>query len=336
MESFIAEPGVPLLTFGKAANGEVEVSQSRFFLNPKTAPENAGGQVWTIPVCFKTEGTKRDCELLTSKQGTLKVPNAPIFYADGGACGLLPLGIHACGLSGTAVARDELGRPERIGVVGDELALMRAGKSKAGDFLSLAASLKNDDSAAVTQNVISGIKTLWTRVAATNAERKELSAWVVSTYGPRLASLGEPKESETPEQQELRAELFGLVGGVGQDPKVIAESRPLAQAYLDRAGQSGSDAGARRRWVWRRRTAIRRSSICCRRRRRRRRIRMLASEALYELARFKDPELTRRALEYAASGKVRNQDAIRLFAIALQSPKRRTMRGSTSSTTGRR
>ena len=46
----------------------------------------------------------------------------------------------------------------------------------------------------------------------------------------------------------------------------------------------------------------------------------LASEALYELARFKDPALVRRALEYAASGKVRNQDAAHLFAIALQSP----------------
>jgi aminopeptidase N/puromycin-sensitive aminopeptidase len=46
----------------------------------------------------------------------------------------------------------------------------------------------------------------------------------------------------------------------------------------------------------------------------------LASQALYELARFKDPDLMRRALEYAASGKVRNQDAVRLFAIALQSP----------------
>ena len=47
---------------------------------------------------------------------------------------------------------------------------------------------------------------------------------------------------------------------------------------------------------------------------------ILASQALYDLAHFKDPELTRRALDYAASGKVRNQDATRLFSVALQSP----------------
>jgi aminopeptidase N/puromycin-sensitive aminopeptidase len=46
----------------------------------------------------------------------------------------------------------------------------------------------------------------------------------------------------------------------------------------------------------------------------------ISQTALYELARFKDPDLTRRALEYAASGKVRNQDSIALFATALQSP----------------
>jgi aminopeptidase N/puromycin-sensitive aminopeptidase len=46
----------------------------------------------------------------------------------------------------------------------------------------------------------------------------------------------------------------------------------------------------------------------------------IASGALHDLARFKNPELTRRTLEYATSGKVRNQDSITLFAIALQSP----------------
>jgi aminopeptidase N/puromycin-sensitive aminopeptidase len=196
---------------------------------------------------------------------------------------------------------------------------MRAGKSKAGDFLALAASLKNDDSAAVAANVIGGINTLWIRVAATEAERKELSAWVVSTYGPRLASLGEPKDGETPEQQELRAELFGLVGGVGQDPKIIAESRPLAEAYLTEPGKVNPTLGRQAVGVAAtngdaaffdllQKTAETSKDPT------------LASQALYELTRFKDPNLMRRGLEYAASGKVRNQDAVRLFAIALQSP----------------
>jgi aminopeptidase N len=319
MESFITEPGVPLLTFGNASNGEVQVTQSRFFLNSKAAPQNTGNQVWTVPVCFKIEGTRRECELLTGKQATLKVPSAPLFYADGGGAGYYRSDYapedHKALLSHVAT----LTGPERVNVVGDELALMRAGKSKAGNFLSLAASLKNDDSSAVMENVIGGIHTLWIRVASSQSERKELSNWVVSTYGSRLASLGEPKENDTPEQQELRAELFGLVGDIGEDPKVIAESKQIAETYLADPGKVNATLaeaavavaathGDAAFFDLLQKTAETSKDPG------------MASGALYDLARFKNPDLTRRALEYATSGKVRNQDSIILFAIALQSP----------------
>jgi aminopeptidase N/puromycin-sensitive aminopeptidase len=319
MASFIAEPGVPLLSFGKVANGEVPVSQSRFFLNPKNATEEAKTQVWTVPVCFKTEGTKRECELLTSKEGTLKVPNAAIFYADGGGAGYYRSAYTAEDYSALLSHVTTLTPVERVNVVGDELALMRAGKSKAGDFLSLAASLKNDDSAAVTEAVIGGVQTLWSRVAATEAERKQLSAWVTSTYGPRLASLGEPKDGETPDQQELRADLFGLVGGVGQDAKVIAESRQIAEQYLKEPGKVNATLGRQALGV----AAIHGDAAffdLVQKTAETSKDPILASQALYDLAHFKDPELVRRALDYAASGKVRNQDATRLFSVALQSP----------------
>ncbi|HEX6496659.1 MAG TPA: M1 family metallopeptidase [Acidobacteriaceae bacterium] len=319
MESFISEPGVPLLSFGNAANGQVEVTQSRFFLNPKAAPENTSEQAWTVPVCFKTEGTKRACDLLTSKQGTLKTPQAPLFYADGGGAGYYRSAYAPSDYQALLSHVTSLTGPERINVVGDELALMRAGKSKAGDFLSLAASLKNDDSAAVTQNVINGIQMLWTSVAATDAERKDLSAWVVSTYGSRLASLGEPRESDTPEQQQLRAELFGLLGGIGQDAKVIAESKQIAPAYLADPSKvnptlahaalavAATNGDAAFFDLLQKAAGTSKNPE-------------IASDALYDLARFKDPELTRRALEYATSGKVRNQDSTYLISIALRNP----------------
>jgi aminopeptidase N len=45
--------------------------------------------------------------------------------------------------------------------------------------------------------------------------------------------------------------------------------------------------------------------------------------ALYLLAQFTDPSLLERALTYAVSPKVRNQDSAILFAIALQVPENR-------------
>ena len=62
MDSFITEPGVPLLTFSSPKGGSTEVSQQRFFLDPETHADHP--QTWTVPVCFR-EGDMPKCELLT-------------------------------------------------------------------------------------------------------------------------------------------------------------------------------------------------------------------------------------------------------------------------------
>ncbi len=41
MESLVVQPGEPLLTFGSVHDGNVEVTQKRFFLNPKDAEDQA-------------------------------------------------------------------------------------------------------------------------------------------------------------------------------------------------------------------------------------------------------------------------------------------------------
>jgi aminopeptidase N/puromycin-sensitive aminopeptidase len=52
MESLVAQPGAPLLTFSEPVDGKVAVAQKRFFLSPSIVPDPA--QKWTLPVCFKT------------------------------------------------------------------------------------------------------------------------------------------------------------------------------------------------------------------------------------------------------------------------------------------
>ena len=63
MESLVAQPGVPILTFSAPADGKVTVAQKRFFLSPSIQPDPA--QKWTLPVCFKTGSERQDCQVLT-------------------------------------------------------------------------------------------------------------------------------------------------------------------------------------------------------------------------------------------------------------------------------
>src|ERR1017187_1437815 len=85
MESLVAQPGEPILTFGERTNGKVPVSQKRFFLSPGMQPDSA--QKWTLPVCFKKIGGGEDCQLLTPSDSVLKVPAGGLTFANAGGKG---------------------------------------------------------------------------------------------------------------------------------------------------------------------------------------------------------------------------------------------------------
>ena len=85
MESLVAQPGVPGLTFGEPQNGKVEISQQRFFLSPSDKGE--GPETWALPVCFKAAEGSSKCEVLSAKKQSLDVPEAPFLFANAGGKG---------------------------------------------------------------------------------------------------------------------------------------------------------------------------------------------------------------------------------------------------------
>jgi aminopeptidase N len=314
MESLVAQPGEPLITFGLPANGQVAVTQKRFFLSPSIVPDPA--QKWTLPVCFKT-ASGQDCQVLTPAETDLKAPAGSAF-ANAGGLGYYrsayPASVYAALVAQVETA---LTPSERISLIGDQWAQVRANKAAIGDYLDLAAAIKADPGAEVVDEAMYGIVAAYTQVAATELERDQLSAWIRSTYAPVYAKLGPPAESDSANTRELRAELFGLLGHRGQDPAILAQAREIAARYLADPGSVDATLGQ---------TAL---SVAAR----------PGDAALFDqlqkvyetstnpefqegalrlLAQFADPALVQRSLDYALSGKVRNQDALIQFAIAMQ------------------
>ncbi len=80
MEGFVAQPGVPGISFQTPQGDTVATTQQRFFLHPATEPEQA--QTWSIPVCFNAGQSKEHCDLLSSSQQTLHIPASPVFFPD--------------------------------------------------------------------------------------------------------------------------------------------------------------------------------------------------------------------------------------------------------------
>jgi aminopeptidase N len=320
MESLVAQPGEPLLTFGEPAHGKVSVEQKRFFLSPSIQPD--GKQKWTLPVCFK-KGEGQDCKVLTPDDSTLPAPKTGLFFANAGGKGYYrsayPPSIYA-----TLVANVETGLSptERMSLIGGEWVQVRANKATVGDDLNLIAAIKADPNAEVLTEALGDVGAVYERVAATPEEKAAFSAWIRSTFGPELAKLGPPAQDDSPNTRELRAQLFAVLGYYGKDPAVLAQASQIVEKYLtDPAsvdptlGQTAMAIAARNgdAALFNQLQKVAETSSNPE----------LQEGALRLLAQFEDPALVQHSLEYAASGKVRNQDAAIQFAIALDIDKTR-------------
>ena len=321
MNSFVSQPGEPLLTFERANNGKVTATQERFFLNPKDA--TGGDQSWVVPVCFKSAAAKSStCEVLVSAQQQLPIPSAPFFFADAAGKGYYRTAYDPSDYKKIfANVESGLKPTERITFVGNEFALMRAGQVSIGDYLDLASALKADPAPNVLTTIVNGLGTTYGRIAATAEERAELNSWIRKTYGPEYAKLGEPSAADSQDKRELRASMLQLLGGA-EDPTVIAQAKEITKKHFaDPSSVDPTLAGPAlfvaasygdaalfdelQKTFETSRDPIQQQS------------------ALRALSAFQDPSLLKRALDYAVSGKVRNQDSVFVFARAMGNEKTR-------------
>jgi aminopeptidase N/puromycin-sensitive aminopeptidase len=314
MESFVAQPGVPILNFS-APQGSVAVSQQRFFLSPSAKSEKP--QSWTVPVCMKANGGQKDCEVLSAAQQSLKTPQAPFFFANAAGKGYYrstyPADVYA-----KIVNNVETGLipEERITLLGDVWAQVRADKMAVGDYLNLAGAVKDDSSGDVINTALGAVATIDARIASTDEEHAALAAWVRKNFKPAYEKLGDPSESDTPEKKELRATLFAYLGTIGKDPDVIAQAKQIAEKYLADPASVEATFAQRATGIaavngdgafFDQLQKIFETSTNP----------QLQETALRLLAEFKDQSLEQRTLDYTVSGKVRNQDAAIQLAIML-------------------
>ena len=344
MQSLITQPGEPILHFGTPADGEVAVDQQRFFLNPEVKPDPR--EKWTLPVCFKTGGSSpageqaadgQACQVLTPETSKLKVPPGSTFDANARAKGYYrtayPEPVYRQ-LVGSA--ESALTPIERIGLVGDEWALVRSNRAKVGDYLNLVAALKSDPNAEVLASVAGtagarilssgagGLVTVDQSIAATQEQRARLAAWIRETFAPEYAQLGAPSPSDNANKRRLRAVLFELLGYFGHDPQVIAESKKIAEQYMQNPGQVDPTLAQTAMAI-----AVRNGNAAMFDKLMRIYETSTNPEfqigALRLLAAFQNPALEKRALAFAVSGKVKNQDAAIQLAIALEIPAEREL-----------
>ena len=316
MDSFVSQPGEPILTFGSAQGSSVSVAQQRFFLNAKNKAE--GTEAWTIPVCFKASGKSR-CEVLSAAQQDVTVPAAPLFFANADGKGYYRSSYPEDAYSKLVThVESDLSPEERLSLLGDTWALMLAGKTTVAAYLDLATAVSKDPSPEVIGSVRADLNVIDNQIASTPEERQQLSAWVRSHFAQSYKKLGSPQANDTPSMRELRVELLLLDAGLGKDPEGISEAKAATEHSLAvptsvEATLAGTALGiAARNGDETMFNQLQQASTDAPNPQSR-------AEDLRALALFRDPALEKRALDYAVSGKVRNQDAAAFIASELRS-----------------
>ena len=322
LQSYVEQPGVPVLSVASKCNGttdSVALSQERFVERPEPA---ASRQAWTVPVCFASAGQPR-CELLDRPMQTFTVNGCSNVFANAGARGYYfteytPAAVRA--FSANVAALEPV---ERVSLLGDEWNMVRAGRHDIGVYLDLAASLADDDTAAITNALASRIG-YTTEYLVSPAQRPRVEEWIRARFGPALTALGVPGGmADSDERQSRRAQLLDLVARDGADKAMQARARELAVTYIaDPSSLSGTLAPT----ILRVAATSGDTTLYDRY--------MAQIKALGEkpeeyyrffgaLPLFSDPALVQRTLTFALSPEVRTQDTGQLIGGLLGQPSSR-------------
>jgi aminopeptidase N/puromycin-sensitive aminopeptidase len=239
MPTLVMQAGEPFVQVDakcEGGNTALSLSQKRYFNNTENfnAPND---QTWQIPLCMKGVGdaaAQPQCFLMTQREQQFTMKGCSKFvFPNAGGLGYYRFSYDANALQQLGNAAEQgLTPEERIAMVGDEWALMRAGRAKVGDYLALGAQFKNTPGYVLLSN-FNGHLAFINDYLVSDADRPEFQAWVRQTFSPMMQQLGyAANPSDSPTDRQKRAVLFNMLGTIGDDPQVIQQARSLVQDYM--------------------------------------------------------------------------------------------------------
>jgi aminopeptidase N len=330
MPTFVTQPGVPLVRVALSCAGDrtqIGMTQRRFIVDPGAAPTN---QLWQVPVCFElappagaTGRGYNTCAVVDRPEETFNVSGtacAPWVFTNIDGRGYYRTEYPPEMLRAIAPhVQQALTPPERLSLVGDEWALVRAARHSVAEFLTLAPGFGQEHTSGVLSMVTAPLAFIHQYVA-TETARPRFEAFVRTLLRPLYEELGfASAEGDSDERRQLRAVVVSALGRTAQDPAVIQQSREaldralaggasldptLAEAIIDVAARHGDaklyDALQ---------AAAERSTSPDEHYR-----------YLFAIADFQDPVLIERGLQFAVSSKLRSQDTALYLAQYMSNP----------------
>lgn len=229
--AWIRQTGYPLLRI-EERQGKLKLSQQRFFADPSAQAEATR---WLLPVVLRLGG--REQRVLLEGASETVEPAAKFDWVLGnvGARGFYRVAYDPELLRRLIDALPELRPEERMGLVSDQWALVRANQTGLDGFLRLLAGLHNESDHVVLDEVVGRLGYLEQRCVA-EQDREAFQEWVRRLFTPAGADLGwDRRDGDDDERRLRRATVLRALALVGRDPASVrtALERFGARQHLD-------------------------------------------------------------------------------------------------------
>ena len=236
--AWIRQSGFPLVGC-ELEGGKVSLTQRRFYSQPGVKSD----ETWPVPVVLRySRGGK-----VAERRVLFREARAEVRLEGQGEVDWLCANAGSTGFYRVAYGKEALARlsgnvarlapAERVGLLSDTWALVRAGEAEIGDFLGLASKYGGERDYAVLDELVGALSTIEHRLVA-DADRPALQKWVAGLFGPILGEVGWQGGPESDEVKLRRASAVRGLALVGREPAAVAEAGARVKRLV------GGDKGA--------------------------------------------------------------------------------------------
>jgi puromycin-sensitive aminopeptidase len=232
MDGWVFQPGYPLVSARMAGDSELVLTQRRFTYLPKAEPSE---HRWQIPVRIRIETngkTEHRQLLLTESETHISLPSAvrQLLINEGGH------GFYRVRYDAPLLQRlldaglDRLAPTERFNLVGDAWATTLSGLMPLPEYLHLIRHFTQERDKNVWTALLDSLSFL-NRITTAD-ERPSLEAFVRTLVTPAVLELGwAPRAGDNDLVRQLRGELLGALGRLGNDPATQEQALARYEQY---------------------------------------------------------------------------------------------------------